>query len=68
MPNTPPVQLDTPPLLHIGVVAERLGLSVHQVKHLIDDGRLVAERIGARTYVPTGSLTTYVASLAGEAS
>lgn len=68
MPNTQTVQPGTPPLLHIGVVAEQLGLSVYQVKRLIDDGRLSSERIGARIYVPTESLSLYVASLARESA
>ena len=68
MPNTPLVQADSPPLLHISVAADVLGLSVYQVKHLIDDGRLASEKVGVRTYIPAESLRAYLASLGQESA
>lgn len=63
MTNPRTVQADAAPLLHIGVVATTLGLSVYQVKHLIADGRIASEKVGARTYVPAESLREYIESL-----
>lgn len=68
MTNTPAVHSDTPPLIHIGVVATTLGLSVYQVKRLIGDGRLTSEQVGNRTYVPATSLRDYIESLGRESA
>jgi excisionase family DNA binding protein len=66
MTNTETVQADTPPLLHIGVVASQLGLSVYMVKRLVDAGRLTSEQIGERTYIPAASVRGYIDSLGRE--
>lgn len=53
-----------PVLLHVSAVADRLGLSPYQVRKLIDAGRLPAEPVGQRTYVPVAALDRYIESLA----
>ena len=53
-----------PVLLHVNAVADRLGLTPYQVRKLIDAGRLPAELVGKRTYVPAAALDRYVQGLA----
>jgi hypothetical protein len=39
-------------LLHIDEVALSLGLARHQVRGLIADGLMTAEKVDGRTYIP----------------
>jgi hypothetical protein len=57
-----------PLLLSLKLVAERLGLSEWQVRGLIDDGTLPAERIKNRIYVPAGSVVEYVEAISGRSA
>lgn len=52
---------DTEPmLLHIAVAAKRLGLSQHQVRHLVNDGTLPHQKVANRTYIPVRAIEEYV--------
>lgn len=50
----------SPVLLHISVVAERLGLSQYQTRLIVDRGDLASEQIGRRTYIPADAFHRYV--------
>lgn len=52
-----------PLLIHVNHAAERLGLSAYQVRRLVDDGRLPAEKVGNRTYIPAAALDQYVEAI-----
>lgn len=52
-----------PLLLHIKQVAERLGLSVYQVRGLCESGRLPFEKVGRRTYISVEAVQEYLADL-----
>lgn len=68
MPDTPVVQTEQPLLVHISVVAKQLGLSVYQVKRLIEAGRLPSEPVGVRIYIPAEAVREYAAALGKAAS
>lgn len=50
----------SPVLLHISVVAERLGLSQYQTRLIVKRGDLASEQVGNRTYIPADAFQRYV--------
>lgn len=60
---------DTPgELIHISLVAERLGLSVYQTQGLVEKGKLPATKIGNRTYMAARAVDDYIEGIAKAAS
>jgi excisionase family DNA binding protein len=52
-----------PLLLHISKAAEKLGLSVYQVRGLCESGRLPFDKVGRRTYINAEAVDEYAEDL-----
>lgn len=53
----------TAELIHIRLVAERLGLSEYQMRGLVERGVLPSTKVGNRTYIPTTAVDAYLESI-----
>lgn len=57
-----------PLLLTIRVAAAQMGLGIYEVRTLIENGRLPAERIGRAYYIPASAVRDFIRGIAGRSA